>query len=213
MKIISIANQKGGCGKSTIAINLGINMASKGKNVIIYDTDPQASTFDTIQVRGSDSVKCLPALSDIHLKVHKTPCDVAIIDTPPHDDVTMALAVICSDLVLIPVQDSPMDIRSAKKTVDLVQEAKRKNKALQVRFILSRIQPHTILARELAGHLKGIYKVNALKASTANRVAYKQSMIYGQSTPEIDKRGTASKEVEALTAEVMHLLRIKPNKD
>ncbi|MBF0395700.1 MAG: ParA family protein, partial [Desulfobacterales bacterium] len=164
MKIISLANQKGGCGKSTIALNLAMNFASRGKRVILLDTDPQQSCVETLERRSEKPIKVIPIFSDIHLEVqsYQDTTDYVVIDTPPHDGATMASTVICSDLVIIPVQDSPLDIRSTKITVDLVKEAQEINKTLKVYFLLSRIQPKTIRAKELAELLFTTYGIQIL---------------------------------------------------
>ena len=208
MKVISLANQKGGCGKSTIIINLALNFALQKKRVILFDTDPQKSSYETIHVREDKLFKVVAVYSDIYqaLEKYEPYYDYALIDTPPHDNEIVTISVVCSDLVIIPVQDSPLDIRSTKVTVDLIRKAKGLNPDLQCYFLLSRIQPQTVLAKELAEILKNRYEIDILNTQISNRVAYKYSLIYGQSVTEMFNSDAASTEINNLTNEIVNIL-------
>ncbi len=208
MKTITLASQKGGCGKSTVAMNLAINLALKGNRVVLFDTDPQQSCVESMERRTDKLFEVVPAIDDIHQEVESRSkdFDYAVIDTPPHDDEVMGLAIVSSDMAIIPVQDSPLDIRSSKVTVDLVLDAMKLTSGLKVFFLLSRIQPNTVLARELRELMAKSYSLNILESETANRVAYKYSMIYGLGVTEMDSKDSASQEVNALTDEVIKIL-------
>ncbi|MBF0233726.1 MAG: ParA family protein [Desulfamplus sp.] len=208
MKVISLANQKGGCGKSTIIMNLALNFALQKKRVILFDTDPQQSSYETLQVREDKLLKVVAVYSDIYqsLEKYEPYYDYALIDTPPHDTEIVTVAIVCSDLVLIPVQDSPLDIRSTRVTVDLIRKAKELNPDLKTYFLLSRIQPQTILARELAEILKNRYETELLKTQISNRVAYKYSLIYGKSVNEMFSNDTANTEINDLSEEILTIL-------
>ncbi len=208
MKVISLANQKGGCGKSTIIINLALNLALQKNRVILFDTDPQKSSYETIHVREDKLFKVVAVYSDIYqsLEKYEPYYDYALIDTPPHDNEVVTISVVCSDLVIIPVQDSPLDIRSTKVTVDLISKAKGLNPDLQCYFLLSRIQPQTVLAKELAEILKNKYEIDILNTQISNRVAYKYSLIYGQSVTEMFSGDAAAVEINSLTNEIVNIL-------
>ncbi|MBF0259538.1 MAG: ParA family protein [Desulfamplus sp.] len=208
MKVISLANQKGGCGKSTIIMNLALNFALQKKRVILFDTDPQQSSYETLKVREDKLLKVVAVYSDIYqsLEKYEPYYDYALIDTPPHDTEIVTVAIVCSDLVLIPVQDSPLDIRSTRVTVDLIRKAKELNPDLKTYFLLSRIQPQTILARELAEILKNRYETELLKTQISNRVAYKYSLIYGKSVNEMFSNDTANTEINDLSEEILTIL-------
>jgi len=208
MKVIAITNQKGGCGKSTIALNLAINLSLKGKGVVLFDTDPQQNALGTIQSRTDDLIPAYSVKSDIHKKIQSFDhLDYGIIDTPPHQSEIIRSALVSADLVIIPIQDSPLDIRSSKETVALVYKAKAYRPGMQVYFLLNRIQPNTILARGLRKHLERVYpEVGILKTELHNRVVYKQSLIYGQAVTEFEKRGPATEEINALTREIIDIL-------
>lgn len=208
MKVISLANQKGGCGKSTIIMNLALNFALQKKKVVLFDTDPQQSSYETLQVREDKLLKVVAVYSDIYqaLEKYEPYYDYALIDTPPHETEIVTVSIVCSDLVIIPVQDSPLDIRSTKVTVDLIRKAKMLNPELKSYFLLSRIQPQTILARELAEILENRYETDLLKTQISNRVAYKYSLIYGKSVTEMFSNDTASTEMNNLSEEILKIL-------
>lgn len=208
MKVISLANQKGGCGKSTIIMNLALNFALHKKKVILFDTDPQQSSYETLQVRDDKLLKVVAVYSDIYqtLEKYEPYYDYALIDTPPHDTEIVTVSIVCSDLVIIPVQDSPLDIRSTKITVDLIRKVRELNPELKSYFLLSRIQPQTILARELAEILQNRYETELLNTQISNRVAYKYSLIYGKSVNEMFSNDTASAEIDNLSDEILTIL-------
>lgn len=208
MKVISLANQKGGCGKSTIIMNLALNFALHKRKVILFDTDPQQSSYETLQVRDDKLLKVVAVYSDIYqmLEKYEPYYDYALIDTPPHDTEIVTVSIVCSDLVIIPVQDSPLDIRSTKITVDLIRKIKELNPELKSYFLLSRIQPQTILARELAEILQNRYETELLNTQISNRVAYKYSLIYGKSVNEMFSNDTASAEIDNLSDEILAIL-------
>ncbi len=209
MKTVSIVNQKGGCGKTTVAVNLAINLAYENNSVVLLDTDPQLSATETVESGNETVISVVPVKNNVHRIIGEyADYDYVVIDSPPHDSKVARSVVICSDLVIIPVQDSPLDIRSAGKTVSLVSEAQSANPAIKVCFLASRIQKNTILARDLKKHLRKIYRgIPILKTCIDNRVCYKQSFIYGLAVTEYDKLGAASAEVNELTAEVVKLLK------
>ncbi|MBT7632257.1 MAG: ParA family protein [Desulfobacula sp.] len=209
MKVITLANQKGGCGKSTAIINLAIEFASKGDRVLLIDTDPQRSSYDTLQIRKDNLVHTIVAYSNLYEPLGKfeDQYEYIFIDTPPHADEVMAMAIACSDIVIMPVQDSPLDIMSTKSTVELVRKAKELNPGLLHYFLLSRIQPRTVLAKELVDILERNYKMGILKTPLSNRVAYKYSLIYGNSVSELRNAAQAAQEIKTLAQEIKELVK------
>ncbi|SLM31540.1 putative Plasmid partition protein ParA-like protein [Desulfamplus magnetovallimortis] len=209
MNVISLTNQKGGCGKSTIAINLALHLALKKKRVILFDTDPQKSSYDTLKLRKDNLVKVVAVYSNIYqmLEKYEPHYDFALIDTPPHDTENVTISIACSDIVLIPVQDSPLDIKSSRATIDLIGKVKALNQDIKAFFILSRIQPQTTLARELAEILKQRYNASILDTQISNRVAYKYSLIYGKCVSEMFENDPAATEIADLANEVLAILK------
>lgn len=208
MKTITLVNQKGGCGKSTVVINLALSLALEGHRVVLLDTDPQRSSYDTIKVREKQLVHVMASYTNLYHILEKCEplYEYAIIDTPPHIGEIVSTAVLCSDLAIMPVQDSPLDIRSTKTTVDLIHKAKKLNPELMAYFLLSRIQPRTVLAKELSEVLRQRYNINILKSYISNRVAYKHSLIYGKAVSETADKDQAVSEISNLVNEIKSLL-------
>jgi len=209
MKTISIINQKGKCGKTTIAINLAICFKLyKKKRVILFDIDPQLRAWKILQRRDTSDKKLgiIKIEIDVHKKIYKyaRDYDYAIIDAPPHDNMTVRPSVICSDMVIIPIQASPLDIQNVQKIIDLINIAKEYNPNIRSYFLLSRIQPNNMLAKDLKEFLQKIYpEINILKTTICNRIVYQQSILYGQSVIEFEKIGAASKEIKNLAYELL----------
>lgn len=212
MKVITLANQKGGCGKSTIVLNLAIEFALQQYRVIVFDTDPQGSCYETAEIRDDQEVTAHIKVAAIYDNLYQVieACDkdydFAIIDTPPHDNKVVSVATVCSDLIIIPVQDSPLDIRSTKTTVNLINEARKLNPHIEPYFLLSRIQTNSVMARELGQVLKSTYKFDILETKIANRMAYKYSLIYGQNVSEFSGTDSAAAEIRSLAKEVLSIL-------
>ena len=126
MKVITLANQKGGCGKSTIVLNLAIEFALQKHRVIVFDTDPQGSCYETAEIRNAQEamahINVAPIYENLYqvIEEYDKDYDFAIIDTPPHDNDVVTVATVSSDLIIIPVQDSPLDIRSTKTKVAFI---------------------------------------------------------------------------------------------
>jgi chromosome partitioning protein len=125
-KIISVLNQKGGVGKTTLTVHLATALARAGERVLLVDADPQGSALDWSAARAGDPLfpvaglpkaslhKDLPALAANYSAV--------LIDGPPRVYDVARSAIMASDLVLIPVQPSPYDVWAAKEIVDLLAE-------------------------------------------------------------------------------------------
>lgn len=212
MKVITLANQKGGCGKSTIVLNLAIELALQQYRVIVFDADPQGSCYETAEIRNDQeemvSIKVAAIYENLYqaIEEYDKDYDFAVIDTPPHDNEVVTVATVCSDIIIIPVQDSPLDIRSTKTTVALINEAKKLNPDIKPYFLLSRIQTNSVIARELAQVLKTTYKFDILETKIANRMTYKYSLIYGQNVTEFASKDKAAEEVHSLAREILSIL-------
>lgn len=206
--IVSILNQKGGAGKTTISINLARAMALTNDKVLLVDSDPQGSARDwnlasdgqLLNVVGLDR----PTLDkDIRAVVHSY--DWVFIDGAPCLSNMAVSAIRCSDVVLIPIQPSPYDLWATEDLVNLVHDRINMTEGkLKAAFIVSRQIPNTIIGKELRDLLKE-YKLPVFDSGTSQRVIYSTSAAQGSTV--LDQRDNdACREVMNIAAELRALV-------
>src|SRR5262249_22946686 len=152
-KVISVLNQKGGAGKTTLSIHIATALARRGEKVILIDADQQGSALDWSVARDGEPpfpVAGLPKAS-IHKDLPRlvSGYDTVLIDGPPRVYDVARSAIMASDLVLIPVQPSPYDVWAAKEIVDLLQEASVYKGKLKSAFVINRKIVNTAIGRDV----------------------------------------------------------------
>jgi chromosome partitioning protein len=212
--IICLCNQKGGVGKTTLAVNLAAAFARTGKKVLLLDADQQGSALDWSAARTSEppfSVVGLPKPS-IHkdLPALAVPYDVVLIDGPPRVYEVAESAVLASALVLIPVQPSPYDVWAAQDVVDIVNRATAFKPQLKAAFIVNRKINNTALGRDVVDALAA-YKLPALNTAIHQRVAFAESAAQGKTIFEHAPMSLASEEITALLGDVLEFFYDQEN--
>lgn len=203
--VITVAQQKGGSGKTTIAANLAVALLREGHSVALLDTDPQGSLGRWFMARrdlGDPGLEFATASAwgvsyecDKLRKLH----DFIIVDTPPKVDADLRPALRESDLVLVPVAASQVDVWATESVLDL---ARREGRNAMV--VLNRVKTGT---RVLEDVITAVAAMEVLQAQTAlvNRVVYAESLGQGRGVLERGK-GAWTAEIEALTAEIVATL-------
>ena len=203
--IISVLNQKGGVGKTTLSINLASALAQMGKRTLLIDADPQGSALDWQASRQGDSLFPVVGMDKptLHTDVPQLAQqqDVVIIDGPPRVNELARSAIMASDKVIIPVQPSPYDIWAADEIVKLIQETMIYKPSLESFFLINRLVANTAIGREVTEALKD-YPFPVYKTSISQRVVFAESAAAGLAVTEWAPKSAASREIEALALEV-----------
>lgn len=206
--ILSVLNQKGGVGKTTLSITLAAAWAGRKHRVLLVDADPQGSALDWVATRGDRpspfaAIGMAKAILHVELPKMKKDFDAILIDGPPRVYEVAKSAVMASDVVLIPVLPSQFDVWAAEETVKLLQECAAYKPALKSAFVINRKIANTAIGRDAAKALKR-YPIPVLPAFVSQRVAFSESA-HGKTVFETDPDSTASKEAMALAREVWML--------
>ncbi len=209
-KVIAILNQKGGVGKTTLAVHIATALARKKRRVLLLDADPQGSALDWAAARHGEPLFPVVGLpkSSIHKELPALAAnyEVVIIDGPPRVYEVARSAIMASDLVLVPVQPSPYDVWAAKEIIELLNEATIYKPTLQKAFIINRKIVNTAIGRDVAQALLE-YPIPVLQTAICQRVAFAESATQGLTVYELDPDMLAAQEMNQLAEEVEGLLR------
>jgi chromosome partitioning protein len=206
--ILSILNQKGGVGKTTMSLTLAAAWAARKHRVLLVDADPQGSALDWVATRGDlpspfAAIGMAKPILHVELPKMKQDFEVILIDGPPRVYEVAKSAVMASDAVLIPVLPSQFDVWAAEETVKLLQECAAYKPVLKSAFVINRKIANTAIGRDAAKALKH-YPVPVLPASLCQRVAFAESA-HGKTVFEMDPESQASREAQALARDVWKL--------
>ena len=203
--VISLINQKGGVGKTTTAINIASALSLRNHKVLMVDADPQGSVlqwqstganreFDVIQLS-------MPELSTKIIN-HRATFDHVVIDSPPAlSHISQAIAA-SSDLAIIPIAPSSLDIWSSSETIQLVTDVGRKNRGLAARLLVYRKIPGTRLAAEARDALNP-YGLEIFKTEISQRIAYVEAIVSGVSVLKYSPNSVAAREIRNLCDEIL----------
>ena len=209
--IVALLNQKGGVGKTTLALHLAGEWARTGSRVTLIDADPQGSALDWSQQRAREGCPRLfgvvgLARDTLHREAPELARDFdhVVIDGPPRVAGLMRSALLATDLVLIPVQPSPFDGWASAEMLALLTEARIYRPELAARFVLNRCGARTVIARETAETLAD-HDPPLLAATIGQRVVFADAAQSGRLASEIDADSPAAREIAALAAEIGRL--------
>ena len=197
MKVVAIVSQKGGSGKTTLAVHIATRAAQAKKESCVIDTDPQATAAAWGDWRGDFLplvVTSPPArIARTLASAKKNGVEFAVIDTPPHADAAAREAIKAADVVLIPSKPRAFDLAALEPIADLVSFAKKPA------FVVLNGVPSgaTVLAEDARTAAKEI-GLDVCPVQLGDRAAFHRSSAKGETAGEIKPDGKAAKEVEAL---------------
>lgn len=210
--IITLAHQKGGVGKSTLATNLRGYFAAGGYKAALVDIDPQGSlsklvrTFAEQEGREPEHIIDRGGFKNYgELLVLLESYDIAVIDTPPYLSKELEDVFSITNVVLVPCKASPLDVLAIGDTLDLIRDAKAKRPALVAAIVLTM----TITGTDFTASIRRELEKNefpVLKTEIGNRVAYMRSLLRANTVWGDDNR-KAWDEVENLGKELISLLQ------
>ena len=202
--IVAIVNQKGGAGKTTLALNLAAAIAASSRRVLLVDADPQQTALDWTAVRSTAPPfqvigMCKPTLHR-DLPAMSADYDATIIDGAPRSYEATRSAIATADFVLIPVQPSGADFWASRETVALVNDCRAFKETQKAAFVVSRRIGRTVLSREINAALAD-FGIPVLTAGTTQRIAYAEAMTAG-STVLDQPASAAAAEIVAILHEI-----------
>ena len=194
-KVVAVASQKGGCGKTTLTVHLGVHAMLQGKRVLIVDTDPQQSASKWYDRREGEEPMLVTAslgqLKDIVEAAKEEGIEYVLVDTPPHAGVQIDQATRLADFVVIPTRPTPFDLDAVPATVEIVQAHKR-----PAGFVLTSTPPRSPITEEARAVLMDDYPdIPVCPANIGHRADFYNALIDGRAVNEYMPRGKATAEV------------------
>lgn len=195
-KIITIAHQKGGVGKSTLALNLAVCFQNQ-LSVALVDTDLQGSIADL-----KDDLPELSIIQEDNFEnIRQLKHQLIIIDTPPYLSNRLPDLFLISDYVLIPTKAGFFDVMAIRSTIALVKEAQKKHSQLNAGIVLNMIKPRSGVTGEVQELLKS-FDMPLLNTVIHDRVSFTRSPITGGVLSGDDSK--AKEEITGLAEEIVN---------
>lgn len=196
MKTLAFFSQKGGSGKTTLAVHTAVAAQESGERVVLVDTDPQKSTATWGNARGSQNPTIVSvgaaALDDVMKAARQDAMTLCILDTAPHAAPDAARAASVADLVVIPCRPTAFDLAAAPAAVEIVKAA-----SAPAVFVLSACPfraPEIVETREV---LKN-YGLPIAPVAITDRRAFARAVATGRAVTEFDSEGKAANEIRSL---------------
>ena len=205
MPVIALVGNKGGAGKTTLAVNLAAGLA-RHDSVAVIDADPQGSALQWRAIAGDVSAPPVAAAeADLQHQALKLLRDyrTVVIDCPPSVHAPQTGAVLgFGDLALIPVQPSPMDLWANVHIEKSIDDARKVNPSLRILLVINQLETRTTLSRLVRSALSEI-AFPVADTAVRRRAIYRASALQGKSVFEMGRRGAdAAAEIDQLIQEV-----------
>ena len=214
MKVISVLNSKGGCGKSTLATNLATCFANAGNKVLILDADPQNSSYQWRLIRERANIVCVPVTTATQLKQLEgySDNDIVIIDSGGSDSELFRYTMLSAQqgLLLIPVIASVLDLWGLRHTLNVLTKARELNVPIKALCVMNGIKSKSSLpiqAKEAVGFICEQNDVQLLDTTIGDREAFRQAFQRGLGVIEHEPNSKASAEINELYQQIKEELK------
>lgn len=211
--VIAVASEKGGVGKTTIAVQTAILRAQQGRDVLLVDADPQRSALEIAGVRAEERVE--PSLTAVALtgkglaeevRKLKPKYDDVVIDVGGRDSAALRCGLVCADLVLVPVLPGQLDAWTLENFDSLVEQAQGFNPAMRAWLVVNKADTHPAIkiADEVAEFAQELENITVAKNRLGYRVAFRRCVADGRAvneTEKVDRKAVA--EFTAMVEEVL----------
>ena len=216
MPIISLVSTKGGVGKSTLALNIAVQLAKMGENVSLIDSDPQGSIMRWASVRENSEEKLLPifvasaigkALQEMAEERSKK--GIVLIDSAGVVNERSRLAIELADYVFTLSNTAPLELWEVKTTLDVISIVERKVKRrIPSLLLLNRVHPSTRDFSDVAQYLEDSLALPSYIFDTIirERASYKQSIIEGRGVAEYSD-AKAHDEMQSIAQELLNITK------
>lgn len=208
-RVVTVAQQKGGAGKTTLAAHLAVAWSQAGLKVAVVDIDPQGSLTQWYKQRAK-ALDGITGCGHVQITGWRTQAeverlardhDLVVIDSPPHAETEAKIAIRVAHLVVLPVQPSPMDFWATKPTLEIARMEK-----VAVLLVLNRVPPRARMTEALIAEIGTLVRppdVELAATRIGNRVAYAGALYDGRAVTELGKKDPAAVEMAALAQDIL----------
>lgn len=213
-RVIAFVNQKGGPGKTTLAMHVAGELARGGSRVLVADADPQATATRWAAAAPDDAPfpAALAGLNHAGQKLHRellkyvAPYDFIVVDCPPSAESNLTRsALLVADLAVVPVVPSPPDLWAGVAIGQVLVEVGVLNDSLESRLVVNRLKARTRLGAHTPDLLTQ-YGIPVLEAQIGEREAYRHAAAAGLTVADLPRASQAAAEITALTNELLLVL-------
>ena len=194
MPTIAIISQKGGAGKTTLALHVAAAAHDAGRVALVVDTDPQATASQWAAWRHDAPPEVIdsppPRLAAKIAQARGQGAEFIVIDTPPHADSAARAAVEIADLVLIPCRPSAFDLSAIQTTAKLVQLLRK-----PAFVVFTAGPPNAPRVYQEAGELVESYGTPPCPIQIPDRAAYRHASAEGRTVMEFEPQGKAAEDI------------------